>query len=207
MKKHDRLGEKSYALTENLILAIHGAFHTARQVGVQTTPTDIRKAKRSLAIAFRMFSEGQEGVIEAFGSSAESEDALRKVMLVANQIVSKAEKAIKTGVANGASQYLGNTAHGAMGSLVARKAQELNLSARDTAGRSWANPSRLIQTIVRDFHYQKEVDRRIVNLNRQNLVHFCVDGSDEKYTLTDFHKLRPYLFHVNSNLLPRMVNA
>ncbi|WP_151708808.1 hypothetical protein [Acinetobacter brisouii] len=75
-------------------------------------------------------------------------DAFPEIRAITQQTIKKAMHALSVGHGNGAAQLLRNAAHGAMGEIVGLKASTLDLSVRDTSGRTWQKPEALIRAIV-----------------------------------------------------------
>lgn len=207
MKQHDIAGLQAYDLTTNLIMALNGAFFTTRRVGVQPAPYDIELAKRNVQTASYIFIKEINDLLNIYdsGHDTQATQASQKVINVATQLVRTTNQAITSGIGSKVSTYLGNKAHGAMGTLVGRLAQTLDTSVRDSAGRKWGDPARLVQTIVRDHFYQREVERRIQRLREEGERFFMV--GDQGYSLNLFEELRSQLFHPNSTKLPEPFNV
>lgn len=206
MNEYDLLGHQALMLTENLTFAIRGIFHNVRKVGVSVTPQHVRLGRVNVRNSVNLYDQGIKTLVGQ-GESKSIQYTLEQIDRITAQLLSKGEEAIKSGITNGAATYLGNQAHGAMGELVGATAQTIDFSVRDTAGRLWKSPSKLVQTIVRDFHYQAKVDDLMNQLKSDGHLHFSTDQSNEVHDVENFHKLRPYLFHVNSNQLPRTTHV
>jgi len=186
MENFDIAGLRAHEVAQNFVMAINGAFFVSRKVGVQPMPSDLEL--------------GLNDLINIYDSGLDTQVAQARLDSITVQLIKKGNNAITTGIANGAARMLGNNAHGAMGHLVARAAQSVDLSVVDSAGRNWKDPSALVQTIVRDFHYQREVEARIEQLKAEGAHFFVVDNRG--YTLDLFQEVRHQLFHPNSNNLP-----
>lgn len=200
MENFDVAGLRAYEATQNFVMAINGAFFVSRKVGVQPTPSDLEIGKRNIQTASYYFNKNLNDLINIYDSGKDTQVAQDKLNSIAVQMIKKGNLAINTGVANGAAQLLGNNAHGAMGRLVAQSAQFVDLSVTDSAGRNWKDSGKLVQTIVRDYLYQREVESRINQLGAEGAKFFMV--GDHGYPIAKFDELRHELFHPNSPKLP-----
>lgn len=200
MENFDIAGLRAHEVAQNFVMAINGAFFVSRKVGVQPMPSDLELGKRNIQTASYLFNKNLNDLINIYDSGLDTQVAQARLDSIAVQLIKKGNNAITTGIANGAARMLGNNAHGAMGHLVARAAQSVDLSVVDSAGRNWKDPSALVQTIVRDFHYQREVEARIEQLKAEGARFFTV--GNRGYTLDLFQEVRHQLFHPNSNNLP-----
>lgn len=198
-------GLQAHDMTMSFVMAINGAFFVSRRVGVQPTAHDIELGKRNIQIASYLFNKNIKSLINTYDSGKDTQVTQARVDSVSIQLVKKANQAIQTGINNGAAALLGNNAHGGIGHLVARAAQTVDLSVIDASGRTWKDPARLVQTIVRDYHYQREVEWRIDRLKEEGRSHFAV--SDKAYSIKMFDELRSHLFHPNSKNLPEPFNV
>lgn len=207
MEQHDIAGLQAYDLTTNLIMALNGAFFTTRRLGVQPAPYDIELAKRNVQTASYIFIKEINDLLNIYDSGHDTQVAQvsQKVISLAAQLARTTNQAITSGIGNKAATYLGNKAHGAMGTLVGRLAQTLDTSVRDSAGRRWSDPAKLVQTIIRDYFYQREVEGRIQKLREDGERFFMV--GDQGYSLNLFEELRSQLFHPNSTKLPEPFNV
>ena len=205
MENFDIAGLQARDVTTNFIMAINGAFFVSRKVGLKPTPHDIELGKINVQTASYLFSNNLKSLINIYDSGDETQVTQVKLNSITVQLIKKANLAITTGIANGAATMLGNNAHGSLGQLVARASQTLNLSVVDSAGRTWKDPSALVQTIVRDYHYQHEVDERINQLKEQGQTSFAVGG--HIYQLDNLPNLRSQLFHPNANNLPEQIHV
>ncbi|MFU9046348.1 hypothetical protein ACNAUY_08135 [Acinetobacter tibetensis] len=172
----------------------------SRKTGVQPMPSDLELGKRNVQTASYLFIKNLNDLINTYDSGADTQVAQARLDSIAVQLIKKGNNAINTGIANGAARMLGNNAHGAMGRLVAKAAQSLDLSVVDSAGRNWKDPSKLVQTIVRDFYYQREVEARIKQMKADGAIFFV--AGNRGYTLDLFQEVRAQLFHPNSTHLP-----
>lgn len=203
METFDAAGLKAYEVTQSFIMAVNGVFFLSRKVGVQPIPSDLELGKKNLLTASQLFNKNLNNLINIYdrdSGSQVTQVVKEKIENIAAQMVKKGERAIVTGVANGAARLLGNAAHGAMGRLVAKAAQAVDLSVVDTAGRTWRDPSRLVQTIVRDHYYQQTVESKISQLREEGAAFFVV--GDQGYSIALFEEVRHQLFHPNSPQLP-----
>lgn len=205
MEEFDLIGQQAHDVTQNFILAINGVFFASRKVGIRTMPCDIEIGKRNIHTASYLFNKNLKGLINIYDNEADAQVTQDRLNSIAVQLVKKANHAVTTGVTNGAASLLGNNAHGAMGQLVARTTQTLDLSVMDSAGRTWKDPSKLVQTIVRDFLYQREVKQRIDRLKEEGALFFLV--GNHGYSIDLFNEVRPRLFHPNSTNLPEHFNV
>lgn len=207
MEHYDIAGLEAYDLTTNFIMALNGAFFTTRKVGLKSMPYDIEVAKRNVQTASYIFINGLNNLINKYdsGHGTQVTQVSQKVINIAVQLVKATNSAITSGIGNKAAAYLGNKAHGATGELVGRLAQTLDLSVRDAAGRKWSDPTKLVQTIVRDCLYQQEVERRIYQLKQEGELFFMV--GEQGYSLNVFDDVRTRLFHPNSSKLPERFNV
>ena len=207
MEHYDIAGLEAYDLTINFIMALNGAFFTTRKVGLRSMPCDIEIAKRNVQTASYIFINSLNDLINKYDSGHDTQvtQVTHKIINIAVQLVKATNSAITSGIGNKAATYLGNKAHGATGELVGRLAQTLDLSVRDTAGRKWSDPTKLVQTIVRDHLYQQEVERRIYQLKQEGELFFMV--GEQGYSLSVFDEVRSRLFHPNSTKLPEPFNV
>lgn len=205
MEDFDIVGLQARDVATNFIMAINGAYFVSRKVGVQATAHDIELGKQNVQTASYLFNKNLKGLINIYDSGKDTQVAQARIDSVSVQLIKKANRAIQTGIGNGAAAMLGNNAHGGVGRLVARAAQTLDLSVVDSAGRTWKDPTKLIQTIVRDYHYQREVEWRINRLKEEGKSFFMV--GEQGYSIKMFDELRSRLFHPNSPKLPEPFNV
>lgn len=207
MENFDIAGLQANEVAQNFIMALNGAFFTSRKVGVQTTPYDIEMGMRNIQTASYIFNNNLKDIINNYDSGSYTQATQDKLNSIAVQLIKKGNHAIRTGIGSPSAAILGNSAHGAMGLLVARSVQSLDLSVKDSAGRTWKDPVKLIQTIVRDHAYQFEVTRQYEALRASGEALFTTGDSGNTYPINSFQKVRNELFHPNSNRLPRAVNV
>ncbi|OCZ16966.1 hypothetical protein BFR96_12110 [Acinetobacter pittii] len=149
---------------DNYVMAINGAFFTTRRAGYTPSQYQIENAKNFVANAHYLFLEAAGNTLEQIASNLDAQEVaynMFELEHVKNQLVSisidmlrQANRAISTGIQNKAIELLGkNNAHGAMGLLVQKKMAELEITATDSAGRKWREPSSLVKTIVRWIEY------------------------------------------------------
>lgn len=205
MEEYDIVGLQARDITTTFIMAINGAFFVSRKVGVNPMPCDIEVGKRNIHTASYLFIKSLNSLINIYDSGEGTQVTQDKLNSIAVQLIQKGNKAVSTGISNGAAELLGNSAHGAFGQLVGRAAQSVDLSVKDSSGRTWKDPAKLVQTIVRDHLYQQELDFRIQRLREEGETFFMVD--DQGYSLNMFDELRPTLFHPNSTKLPERFNV
>lgn len=205
MEEFDIQGLRAYEVTQNFIMAINGAYFVCHKVGCNATPYDIEIGKQSIRTASYLFNKNLNELINIYDSGFDTQVTQDRLNSITVQLIKKANQIISSGVGNGAARLLGNNAHGAMGRLVAKSAQTLDLSVVDSAGRNWKNPSQLVQTIVRDYHYQLEVESRIQQIKEKGGAFFLV--GDHGYPIDRFEEVRSQLFHPNSNKLPEPLNV
>lgn len=152
------------SLMDNYVMAINGAFFTTRRAGYTPSQYQIENAKNFVANAHYLFLEAAGNTLEQIASNLDAQEVaynMFELEHVKNQLVSisidmlrQANRAISTGIQNKAIELLGkNNAHGAMGLLVQKKMAELEITATDSAGRKWREPSSLVKTIVRWIEY------------------------------------------------------
>ena len=203
MEDFDIAGLQAHDVTTNFIMAINGAYFVSRKVGIQATAHDIELGKKNIQTASYLFNKNLKDLLNIYDSGKDAQVAQARLDSISVQLIKKANRAIQTGIGNGAATLLGNNAHGALGQLVARATQTLDLTVADSAGRTWKDPSKLVQTIVRDFVYQNRVDQEIDKIRTQGFMYFEVGG--ERYTVGQFDNIRSSVFHPNSNKLPQGV--
>lgn len=205
MKEFDIVGLQARDVTTNFVMAINGAFFVNHKIGVKASTYDIELGKQNIQTASYIYINSLKEIINKYDSGKGTQVTQAQLNSIAVQLIQKANRAIATGIGNGAALTLGNKAHGGMGQLVAKVSQTLDLSVKDSAGRTWKNPSKLVQTIVRDVAYQSAVEKEIAKIYTQSLMHFQVNG--ERYAVSQFDSVRSKLFHPNSNNLPEQVHV
>lgn len=205
MEEHDIIGMRAHDLTTTFIMAINGSYFVSRKVGVKPLPYELEQGKRNIQTASYLFIKGLNDLLNKYDSGQDTQVTQDRVNSVMVQLVRKGNQAITTGIGNGAAALIGNNAHGAMGQIVGKATQSLDLSVKDASGRTWKDPARLVQTTVRDYLYQREVEWRIERLREENQSFFMV--GDQGYSLRMFEELRAQLFHPNSIKLPERFNV
>ncbi|EHU1307661.1 hypothetical protein J7D37_18205 (plasmid) [Acinetobacter baumannii] len=182
------------SLMDNYVMAINGAFFTTRRAGYTPSQYQIENAKNFVANAHYLFLEAAGNTLEQIASNLDAQEVaynMFELEHVKNQLVSisidmlrQANRAISTGIQNKAIELLGkNNAHGAMGLLVQKKMAELEITATDSAGRKWREPSSLVKTIVRDFIYQSLVDHQIKTLHESGIDLIAVPDIDKPVSI------------------------
>lgn len=205
MEQFDIAGLQAYDMTTTFLMAINGSYFVSRKVGVRTMPHDIEIGKRNIHTASYIYINSLKSLFNIYDSNSGTQVTQDKLNNIAVQLIQKGNKAITTGIGNGAAAMIGNNAHGAIGQLVGRATQSLDLSVKDSSGRTWKDAAKLVQTIVRDYHYQQEVEFRIQRLREEGEQFFMV--GTQGYSLNMFEELRSQLFHPNSTKLPERFNV
>ncbi len=205
MEQFDIAGLQARDITASFVMAINGAFFFCRKPDICALPLDLALAKNNIRTASYIFINSLNKIIYIYDSGKDTQVTQDKLNNIAVQLIQKGNHAVKTGIGNGAATLIGNTAYGAFSQLVGRAANTLDLSVKDTSGRTWKDPSKLVQTIVRDFIYQREVEARIQRLREIGEQFFMVGQED--YSLVMFEQLRSQLFHPNSSKLPEQFNV
>ncbi|WP_354734421.1 hypothetical protein [Acinetobacter nosocomialis] len=182
------------------------------------TPYQIENAKNYVANAHYLFLEATGDTLEQIASNLESngiaydmfelEHLKDQFVSISIDMLRQANRAISTGIQNKAVELLGkNNAHGAMGLLVQKKMAELEITATDSSGRKWREPSTLIKTIVRNFIYQSLVNDQIKHLQESGIDLINVPNVDGPVSIggqpgyVALKEVRHH-FHPNGNDLP-----
>lgn len=200
-------------VTDNYVMAINGAFFTTRRAGIQPTPYQIENAKSYVANAHYLFLEATGNTLEQIANNLEAngiaydmfelEHIKDHFVSISIDMLRQANRALTTGIHNKAAELLGkNNAHGAMGLLVQKKMTELEITATDSSGRKWREPSTLIKTIIRNFIYQSLVNDQIKNLQESGIDLIVVPNVNEPVSILGqqgYVSLKDVRHHFHSN--------
>lgn len=168
---------KAQMIGDNFVMAINGAFFTTRRSNIPPTSAQLENAKSHVTNAFHLFITNFNDLLEQINNLFSQYEFPVEIELIQAQIVTiglellkQAIKAVSTGIQNKAVNLLGkNNAHGSFGLLVNQIMGVVELTATDTAGRKWKDPSSLLRVIIRGYVYGNYVDLLIKDFQHRGI--------------------------------------
>ncbi|EMB2321437.1 hypothetical protein ACN1NW_000395 [Acinetobacter baumannii] len=134
------------ALTKTFIMALNGAFFTVRSGKLRPSAQDIEQAKINVQIASYTYLSSIGELLKE--SHPLTEETQAHIVSLTTQMIRQTNASITGGYTNKAAQLLGTRLHGAQGQLVQKKMGQLDLRVFDKQGRSWNDPTRLVEAIM-----------------------------------------------------------